>query len=132
MLLVLTFSNSLILPSSDKSGLKVTDCTVQSANYWCFDGTSYAVKVQRSLARCHGFVVHIFLLRMNKNFVDFRVMRTLCDRLWNLQAKLTLREPHSWDPRVVSRTLTAYCTQLPHSYFVYIRKHVNITFNFFQ
>ena len=26
-------------------------------------------------------------------------MRTLCDRLWNLQAKLTLREPHSWDPR---------------------------------
>ena len=26
-------------------------------------------------------------------------MRTLCDRLWNLQAKFTLREPHSWDPR---------------------------------
>ena len=26
-------------------------------------------------------------------------MQTLCDRLWNLQAKLTLREPHSWDPR---------------------------------
>ena len=36
---------------------------------------------------------------MNNNVVDFRVMRTLCDRLWNLQAKLTLREPHSWDPR---------------------------------
>ena len=31
--------------------------------------------------------------------IDFRVMRTLCDRLWNLQAKLTKREPHSWDPR---------------------------------
>ena len=26
-------------------------------------------------------------------------MRTLCDRLWNLHAKLTLGEPHSWDPR---------------------------------
>ena len=26
-------------------------------------------------------------------------MRTLCDRLWNLQVKFTLREPHSWDPR---------------------------------
>ena len=25
--------------SSDKSGLKVTDCTVQSAEYWCFYGT---------------------------------------------------------------------------------------------
>ena len=25
--------------SSDKSGLKVTDCTVQSAKYWCFYGT---------------------------------------------------------------------------------------------
>ena len=27
--------------SSDKSGLKVTDCTVQSAEYWCFYGTSF-------------------------------------------------------------------------------------------
>ena len=25
--------------SSDKSGLKVADCTVQSAEYWCFYGT---------------------------------------------------------------------------------------------
>ena len=25
--------------SSDKSGLKVADCTVQSAKYWCFYGT---------------------------------------------------------------------------------------------
>ena len=25
--------------SSDKSGLKVTDCTVQSAEYWCSYGT---------------------------------------------------------------------------------------------
>ena len=27
--------------SSDKSGLKVTDRTVQSAEYWCFYGTEY-------------------------------------------------------------------------------------------
>ena len=27
--------------SSDKSGLKVTDCTVQSAEYWCFYGKSF-------------------------------------------------------------------------------------------
>ena len=26
-------------------------------------------------------------------------MRKLCHRLWNWQAKLTKREPHSWDPR---------------------------------
>ena len=25
--------------NSDKSGLKVADCTVQSAKYWCFYGT---------------------------------------------------------------------------------------------
>ena len=29
--------------SSDKSGLKVTDCTVQSAEYWCFYGTLFQV-----------------------------------------------------------------------------------------
>ena len=34
----------------------------------------YAVKVQRSLAPLSGFVVHTFLVRMNKNVVDFRVM----------------------------------------------------------
>ena len=28
--------------SSDKSGLKVTDRTVQSAEYWCFYGTLYS------------------------------------------------------------------------------------------
>ena len=36
---------------------------------------------------------------MNNNVVDFRVMRRLCHRQWNWQAKLTKREPHSWDPR---------------------------------
>ena len=33
------------------------------------------------------------------NVVDFRVMRRLCHREWNLQTKLTKREPHSWDPQ---------------------------------
>ena len=37
-----TSSNILILPSqSDQSGLKVADCTVQSAIYWCFYGKCY-------------------------------------------------------------------------------------------
>ena len=54
--------------------------------FW--DRWQYAVKVQRSLAPLSRFVVHTFLMRMNKNVVDFRVMRTLCDRLWNLQAKI--------------------------------------------
>ena len=39
-------------------------------------GIEYAVKVQRSLAPLSWFLV-----RMIKNVVDFRVMRTLCDRL---------------------------------------------------
>ena len=38
--------------SSDKSGLKVADCTVQSAEYWCFYGTSktskYAIYIHKS------------------------------------------------------------------------------------
>ena len=60
----------------------------------------YAVKVQRSLAPLSRFRgSHITILRMNNNVVDFRVMRNLCHRLWNLQAKLTKREPHFWDPR---------------------------------
>ena len=33
--------------SSDKSGLKVTDCTVQSAEYWCFYGTSFPARLKR-------------------------------------------------------------------------------------
>ena len=45
--------------------------------------------------RCHGFVVHTFLLRMNNNVVDFRVMRSLMPS----RMKFTKREPHSWDPR---------------------------------
>ena len=57
------------------------------------------LKPKRHQLRCHGFVVRTLLLRMNKNVVDFRVMRRLCHRLWNLQAKLTKREPHSWDPQ---------------------------------
>ena len=32
--------------SSDKSGLKVTECTVQSAEYWCSYGTFYKFTVQ--------------------------------------------------------------------------------------
>ena len=30
----------MIHHSSDKLGLKVADCTVQSAEYWCFYGTT--------------------------------------------------------------------------------------------
>ena len=57
------------------------------------------LKPKRHYLRCHDFVVHTLLLRMNNNVVDFRVMRRLCHRQWNWQAKLTKREPHSWDPR---------------------------------
>ena len=34
-----TSSNILILPSQFWSGLNVADCTLQSAEYWCFYGT---------------------------------------------------------------------------------------------
>ena len=35
------FYTSTVHHSSDKSGLKVADCTFQSAEYQCFYGTNY-------------------------------------------------------------------------------------------
>ena len=58
----------------------------------------YAVKVQWSLAPLSRFRGSHIPSAHEQQCCTF-VMRTLCDRLWNLQAKLTLREPHSWDPR---------------------------------
>ena len=43
------------------------------------------LKPKRHSLRCHGFVVHALLLRINNNVVDFRVMRRLCHRKWNWQ-----------------------------------------------
>ena len=58
----------------------------------------YAVKVQKSLAPLSRFRGSHIPSAHEQQCCRF-VMRTLCDRLWNLQAKFTLREPHSWDPR---------------------------------
>ena len=52
-----TSINILILPSqSNKSALKVTDCTVQSAEYWCFYGTWCTNKllVKIALLQCEN------------------------------------------------------------------------------
>ena len=52
------------------------------------------LKPKRHSLRCHVFMVHVLLLRMCTNVVDFRVMRRLCRREWNWQSV----NQHSWDP----------------------------------
>ena len=73
------------------------------------------LKPKRHSLRCHGFVVHALLLRMNNNVVDFRVMRRLCHREWNWQGnwQSVNHIPRIYDngPRdqgVWRLTLTAY------------------------
>ena len=54
----------------------------------CLEGVylyNTLLKPKRHSLRCHGFVVHALLLRMNYNVVDFRIMRRLCHREWNDQ-----------------------------------------------
>ena len=44
--------------SSDKSSLKVADCTVQSAEYWCFYGTIFFSLGKENNSNVHGIVAH--------------------------------------------------------------------------
>ena len=69
----------------------------------------YAVKVQRSLAPLSWFpgsrkpTAHVHQCCRFQSYAKSRRLheepKTACHRQWNLQAKFTLREPHSWDPR---------------------------------
>ena len=90
-------SDEIILHNVSKinGSERTLEKTIHAAHLHCLHG----IKLWNLQHRCHGFVVHTLLLRMNKNVVDFRVMRRLCHRQLNWQAKLTKREPHAWDPR---------------------------------
>ena len=66
----------------------------EGVNLMWVDGDYTMLKPKRHSLRCHGFVVHALLLRMNNNVVDFRVMQRLCHREWNWQCV----NQHSWDP----------------------------------
>ena len=46
------------------------------------------LKPKRHELRCHGFLVHAFLLRMNNNVVDFRVMRTFMPSRMKLTSEI--------------------------------------------
>ena len=60
----------------------------------------YDVKVQRSLAPLSRFRGSHILTAHEQQCCRFQsYANSVRSPMWNLQAKLTLREPHSWDPR---------------------------------
>ena len=78
------------------------------------------LKPKRHSLRCHGFMVHAFLLLKHTNVVDFRVMRRLCRRKWNWLWNWRCVNQHSWDPwqrttwswRVTSDFNSVFCPTL--------------------
>ena len=68
-----------------------------------WDLSLYAVKAQTSLAPLSRFCgSHITTAHAHQccRFQSYcEEPKTACRRVWNWQAKLTKREPHSWDPR---------------------------------
>ena len=85
----------------DRGTRRLTRNWVVRCNLMAITGSTwqYVVKVQRSLAPLSRFRGSHIPSAHEQECCRFQSMRTLCDRLWNLQAKFTLREPHSWDPR---------------------------------
>ena len=114
MLIIMDLQKALSLYVSQVFICSQMECIQWTLVIMSTDITSFhytLLKPKRHELRCHGFVVHVLLLRMHTNVVDFRVMRRLCHREWNWQSVNHIPRIYDNGPRdhgVWHLTLTAY------------------------